>query len=51
MLRTTVVSVKPKGNYMLELAFDNHEMKKFDVKPISKGHGIVILRILPIFVL
>lgn len=29
MLRPTVISVKPKENNMLELEFDNHEMKEF----------------------
>ena len=37
MLRPTVIRVKPKENYMLELEFDNHEIKEFDVKPYIKG--------------
>lgn len=37
MIRPTVISVKTKKNYLLELEFDNHEIKEFDVKPYIKG--------------
>lgn len=37
MLRPTAISVKPKENYILEVEFDNHEIREFDVNPYIKG--------------
>ena len=33
MLRPTVITVKPLPDYLLELTFDNNEVRIFDVKP------------------
>ena len=38
MLRPTVVAVEPKSNYLLDLTFDNGEVKRFDVKPYIHGN-------------
>ena len=37
MLRPTASTVKAKDNYLLEVTFDNGEIKTFDVKPYIKG--------------
>lgn len=37
MLRPTAVSVIPDDDYILNVNFDNGEVKKFDVKPYIKG--------------
>jgi len=37
MLRPTAVKVIPKDNYILEITFDNGEVKLFDVKPYIQG--------------
>ena len=37
MLRPTASTVKAKDNYVLEVTFDNGEIKTFDVKPYIKG--------------
>lgn len=37
MLRPTATKVTAKDNYLLEIAFDNGEVKEFDVKPYIKG--------------
>ncbi|MBQ7359757.1 MAG: DUF2442 domain-containing protein [Lachnospiraceae bacterium] len=37
MLRPTANAVKPKDDYLLEVTFDNGEVKIFDVKPYIKG--------------
>lgn len=37
MLRPTANAVKAKENYLLEVTFDNGEVKTFDVKPYIKG--------------
>lgn len=37
MLRPTASAVKAKEDYLLEITFDNGEVKIFDVKPYIKG--------------
>ena len=37
MLRPTATAVKAKENYLIEVTFDNGEVKVFDVKPYIKG--------------
>jgi hypothetical protein len=37
MLRPTANTVKAKDDYLLEITFDNGEVKTFDVKPYIKG--------------
>lgn len=37
MLRPTANAVKAKENYLLEITFDNGEIKIFDVKPYIQG--------------
>jgi len=37
MLRPTAVEVHPEENYKIKVAFDNGEVKLFDVKPYIKG--------------
>lgn len=37
MLRPTAVNVFAKDNYMLEIEFDNNEIREFDVKPYIQG--------------
>ena len=36
MLRPTANAVKAKENYLLEVTFDNGEVKTFDVKPYQR---------------
>ena len=35
-MRPRAIAVKPLKNYILEIEFDNGEIKKFDVKPYLK---------------
>lgn len=37
MLRPTALKVSVKSNYLLDIEFDNGEIKEFDVKPYIKG--------------
>ena len=37
MLRPKAIRVKPLKDYMVEVKFDNDEVKLFDVKPYIKG--------------
>lgn len=37
MLRPTAIKVTPKDNYLLDVEFDNGELKEFDVKPYIQG--------------
>lgn len=37
MLRPTATAVKAKENYLIEITFDNGEVRVFDVKPYIKG--------------
>lgn len=37
MLRPTAKKVTAKENYILEIIFDNGEVKEFDTKPYIKG--------------
>ena len=37
MVRPTASTVKAKDNYLLEVTFDNGEIKTFDVKPYMEG--------------
>ena len=37
MLRPTATAVKAKEYYLIEVTFDNGEVKVFDVKPYIKG--------------
>ena len=37
MLRPTVTHVDPQADYVLNLTFDNGEVKEFDVKPYIRG--------------
>ena len=37
MLRPTAIQVTPLDNYILQIVFDNGEIKLFDVKPYIKG--------------
>lgn len=38
MLRPTAIKVLPLDNYLLNIEFDNGEIKFFDVKPYIKGN-------------
>jgi len=44
MLRPKAIYVKPLKDYMLEVQFDNNEIKLFDVKPYLKGEWFVQLK-------
>lgn len=35
-MRTKAINVKPLNDYILEIVFDNGEIKQFDVKPYLK---------------
>ena len=37
MLRPTAIEVYPEKNYELKVVFDNHEIRRFDVKPYIQG--------------
>lgn len=38
MMRPTAIKVRPLPDYMLEIKFDNNEVRVFDVKPHIKGN-------------
>ena len=44
MLRPTAIEVSPLDNYLLNIKFDNGEIRIFDVKPYIKGNWYSELR-------
>lgn len=43
-MRPKAINVKPKNDYILEVEFDNGEIKLFDVKPYFKFKAFEILK-------
>jgi hypothetical protein len=48
-MRPRAVEVKPLDNYMLEIKFENGEIKKFDVKPYLNHKAFEDLKDILIF--
>lgn len=48
-MRPRAINVKPLENYILEIEFDNREIKKFDVKPYLNHRAFEKLKDIKIF--
>lgn len=48
-MRPRAINVKPLENYILEIEFDNREIKKFDVKPYLNHRAFEELKDIKIF--
>lgn len=48
-MRPRAINVKPIENYILEIEFDNREIKKFDVKPYLNHKAFEKLKDIKIF--